>query len=401
MRTIPTLVLLAAMSASAFSQRMPQGWYRARAAIENGHAAGAISILDSAIGANPVNHSLFLLRGQASLARRDYTSALSDFFITDSLRPGSASLWIARTYSQTNNIPKAIEYLKQHLSLPEKESEASLKLDPLLNGIKESPLWQNLWLTDWYSPQERLVAQVEYLFTRKQWDEAIDLLNQQLRGRRGRHQLIALRGQAYYMTGSYRAALADFADALRRNRRNHTYMAWKAKTLTELKRPRQAHELLNRAIQQSGGEPHHFLLRAKVFASELKFMQAAEDVEYFLGFYPSNPEAIELFATYAQQAGRLMEALRYLGRLISAYPQESSFYYRRASIYIISKNWAFAEPDLLQATTLDPNHADALLQLGITQLNLGKAKEACSAFQRAKERGSFSAQEWLYLRCRR
>lgn len=382
------------------AQKLPESWYRAQAALDNGNYSIALTWIDSALMVSPSNPSFWLKRGEIQYTANSYQSALADFQNAEKYRAGISSLWLARTYAQLSDTANAFAQLKIHLESAGKEPESAIMLDRAFSELSKTPQWKKLWLTDWYSPAEKLTADVAYHFSRQRWTDAIELLNQRIEGRSARHQLYFLRGQAYFNTGSYKAADADFAHALNKSKRNHEYLAWKAKTLLKQGKTRKAITEINHAIEYSGGSPEYYLIRSQALAANQQFEDATADILYFLSFYPNSIQAIELSAEYAANAGRYLTALSQLGKLIKTIPNEPKYYVQRGKIYMKSENWAMAEMDFAMSLDYDPNNADVYIQKGLCRYYQGNTSGACSDWKNALRLGSFQSQELLFRNCK-
>ncbi|MFP4557361.1 MAG: tetratricopeptide repeat protein [Bacteroidales bacterium] len=400
MPQIVTLLLFLLTINSVSAQRLNEDYYRAQAAMDNNDIDNAISFIDSAIAENPRNYLFWLKKGEAYLINQKYNEALSCFEEAENFRNGIASYWLARTYATMNDPSNALKELERHLSRIPRESEATILLDTTFKRLKNTDEWKEFWLNDWYTPNERFLAEVDYHFSRNEWNYALELLNERLDGKKGRHNLYALRGEAFYNMGSYKAAEADFKQALKRNRRNFNYMAWRARALMQIGRERRALKLINKAIEQSGGKPSYFLHRAQIFGNIDNYGEAVDDLKHYLSFYPRNIDAVTLYANYLIKAGKHIEALFQLGKLIKAHPEKPTYYQLRANVYMQSSNWNVAEQDINKALELGESTAALYLQRGICRQHLSRIKEACSDWQQAVKLGSFKAQELIYKYCK-
>lgn len=384
----------------SYAQKFPVSYYRAQAALDNGELSKARIWIDSATLADPKNPVIWIKKGEIQFNTSNYSSAISDFVHADKLRSGISSIWLARSYAILGDTANAFQYLKSHLESTGKESEASIILDKSFSNLTNTPQWKKLWLTDWYSGSEKLIADVKYHFKREQWVEAIDLLNQRIEGRSASHQYYALRGEAYFKTGSYRAAEADFTHAVKKSKRNHVYLSWRAKIFIKQAKFKNAIKDLNQAIEFSGGVPAYFLLRAEALAGNGKIDLAIVDIEHYLSFYPSDIIAIELYANLAVQSGKYLTALSQIGKLIKTFPNEPRYYIQRANIYMKSNNWAVAELDYTMSLDFDPNNAEVYIQKGLCRYYQNNLSGACSDWKNALRLGSFEAQELLFRNCK-
>jgi predicted Zn-dependent protease len=400
LRLLTSFLFLCIFIFEVSAQKLPTNYYRAQAAIDNCQLGVALQWIDSALIVSPRNPLLWMKKGEIQFLSKSYTESVNSFQTAESFRVGIASYWLARAYSMLNDKTNAFKELERHLSNNPKEIEAKILLDTAFNNINKSAEWSKLWLTDWYTTNERFISDILYQFSRNEWDYALDLLNARMDSRNARHQLYALRGEAFFNVGSFKSAKADFDQALKGSRRNHQYMAWNAKTLLDLNNGKGAIRFLNNAIELSGGEPAYFKLRARAFASEQNFEKAITDIKHYLTFYPKDFDAIASYAEYSMRYGKLIDALFQLGKLIAENPKEPRFYIMRAKIYIKSNNWKVAEMDLTESIKLNPNNAESYLLRGNCNHNLGKKVEACSDWRRSQELGNFHAQELIYKHCR-
>ncbi len=399
-KKIQILLSLALVVISASAQKFPESFYRAQAALENGEFAQAISWIDSTLNSSTINESYWLKRGEVNYLSKNYQDALGDFLTADKYKNQVASFWLAKTYAQLNDTAKVFEQLRIHLETRGKESEATIQLDEAFDKIQNTSQWKRIWLTDWYSPAEKLAAEIEYLFDQESWTEAIEVLNQRIEGRSAGHQLYTFRGEAYYNIGSYKAAEADFSQAIDKSKRNHEYLIWHAKTLIKQEKFRKAIDDVDRAIELSGGKPEYFMIRSEAYAGESKFEEAASDLEFYLSFYPKNITAIEKYAFIAAEAGKNLTALSQLAKLIKTTPNEPKLYIQRAKIYMKSENWAMAEMDFAMSLDFNPNNADVYIQKGLCRYYQGNSAGACNDWKNALRLGSFEAQELIYRNCK-
>ncbi len=401
MQRFLVFVILTFLATASFAQKLPVSYYRGQAAIDNGDIELAAVWLDSAINSNPRIPNLFVKRGEVYFRSKNYPLAIELFQQAETLRNGVASYWLARTFAVISDTTNAFIELERHLSSPVRLSEPRIQLDTAFAKLRSTHQWRSIWLKSWYTPNELLLADVEYHFTRKEWNHALDLLNDRMHGRSASHRLFALRGEAYFNIGSYKAAEADFAQALRRSRRNHTYMAWLARANTVQGKAKKAISLLSQAIEQSGGEPDYYKWRSQAFATDLQYHKAIDDIKFYLEFYPKSIDAISMLASYAFESGRDIEALFQLGALIKLQPKVFQHYLMRAKIYMKSGHWGMAELDLNVVIELTQQSADAYENRGICLVNLSKRSEACNDFNSALKLGSYQAQELIYKHCRK
>lgn len=400
MQRVAIAIILSFCFLGANAQRLNRHNYHAQACMEQGNLECALTYIDSSLNAPPRNALIWIKKGEILFKKHDFTSALQCFENADNMQKGVATLWMAKVYSQQNDVDKALEMLNQHLLQPSKLYEADILLDTAFHTIENTLQWKQFWLKEWYTDYERFLAEAEYHYNNDEKDLALELLNERIDGKRARHQLYVLRGKIFLDLETYKSAQADFKQALKNRKRDHEYLFLQSKALYGQKKFKQAAEHLTRAIEYSGGKPQYYLFRAQVYAQLEEISSALEDTKYYLLFYPNDLEAATMMAHYSVRAGKSIEALLRLGRLIKDNPDNAQNYYLRAKIYMETQKWGVALIDLNRALELNSTHADYLLNRGICHINLGNKKEACADWELAIKRGNFQAQEFSYKHCK-
>jgi len=380
---------------------MPEAWYRSLAAYDRGEYNLALQWIDSCIAKKGNNPLFWARRGEIQFSIGNTENALESLLKAEKLKPNSASYTLSKLYSSKGDTASCFLWLKNYLASGDKVSEGTIKLEPSFKKLILTKQWKGIWGKEWYSAYEKLIFDVEYSLSNLNWEEAIDLLNPRLKGDKPRPQLLYLRGKAYLGLGSYHTAIDDFSAAIRNSKKNHAYLAERAKAYLAIEKYNSAIEDAAKAIVLSGGDPNYFLIRANAYHRSKQYDLAFDDLEYYISFYPSNTDALFLFAVIAIDAGRYVDALFGLGKLIKTNPLESKYYYYRGLAYLKSENYNVAEIDFSTAIEKGYKPSETYYQRGITRLNLGKKDDACSDLDIASKNGNFSAQELFYKNCKK
>jgi tetratricopeptide (TPR) repeat protein len=386
---------------SGFAQKTQYYWYRAIAAIENEDLNVAKVWLDSAIIQNPKNADYLLKLGEVYFLEEDFESALGVFQQVEKQKAGIASLWLAKTYALQGEKSKAIEELKRHLGTSEKKPEAEILLDPAFDILKISIEWTELWKNEYYSINDKFLAEVAYLFSRNNLNEIVDALSVRIEKSRTNHRLFALRGEAFFKLGSFKSAEADFSEAIKRSKRNPTYYEWRAKCRFNLKQYKGALKDINEAISLSEGNPKYLIIRAEAFSGMGNYADAAIDVKVYLTFYPNNIKSHLQLAHISFESSNYLDALFALGKVIRSGNANADCYELRGIIYTKSENWELAQADFTKAIEMEPKRAKALGLRGEMLIKQGKAQLGCVDLKKAIELGNFTAQELFYKHCRK
>lgn len=383
------------------AQQMPEAWYRSQAAYERGEFSLALLWIDSCITQKASNSTFWERRGEILFATGELQSSIEYLLKAEKLKPNSSSYALSKVYSLKGDTALCFYWLKSYLSSNDKISEGAIKLDPVFDKVSSTKQWKKLWDKDWYSVYEKLLSDVEYSLSNQNWEEAVDLLNPRLNGSKQRPQLLYLRGKAYAGLVSYHTAIEDFTYAIKQSKKNHSYLAERAKAYTAIERFNFAIDDACEAIELSGGNPRYYLIRANAYYKNHQFDKAFDDINYYLSFYPSDSEASFQLAVIAIDAGRYVDALFSLGKLIKANPMEPKYYYYRGITYLKSANYSVAEMDFDIAISKGYKPSESYYQRGITRLNLGKKDDACKDIEVASKNGNFNAQELFYKHCKK
>lgn len=395
------LGILILLTINSKAQQMPEAWYRSQAAYSRGEYNVALQWIDSCVAQKGNNPLFWAKRGEVLFNTGETEKALESLLKAEKLKPNSASYTLSKLYSLKGDSTSCFLWLKNYLTTPDKVSEGTIKLEPAFKSVENTNQWNQIWDKDWYSVYEKLIFDVEYSLSNQNWEEAIDLLNPRLKGNKSRPQLLFLRGKAYSGLASYHTAIEDFSLAIKSSKKNHTYLSERAKAYLAIEKYNSAIEDATKAIELSGGDPNYFLIRANAFHGNKQYDLAFDDLSYYISFYPSNTDASFLFAEIAIDAGRYVDALFCLGKLIKSNPLESKYYYYRGLAYLKSENYNVAEIDFSTAITKGYKPSETYYQRGITRLNLGKKDDACADLDIASKNGNFSAQELLYKNCKK
>ncbi len=383
------------------AQQLPECWYRSQAAFDGGEYNSSLQWLDSCIAKKPKNFAYWVRRGEIQFNLARFSESIESSLKAEKLKLGSSSYILAKAYCMMGDTSSCINWLKGYLGLSEKETEGMIKLDPAFANLYSTKVWKELWLKDWYSPLEKLVADAKYSIATYQWEETLDLLNPRLKGSKPRPQLLALRAEAYFGLGSFDNAVDDYSIAIKRSKKNHSYLAGRAQAFIKLTKYNSAINDVTKAIELSGGKPQYYRIRAEAYHLNKQYQLAFNDISFYVSFYPSDSEVSFLFATIAVDAGYYVDALFTLGKLIKSNPQKAAYYYIRGLAYVKTQNYSLAEIDLNIAVEKNYQLADSYYYRGISRLNLDKKDDACSDLEQASKYGNFKSQELIYKYCKK
>lgn len=111
---------------------------------------------------------------------------------------------------------------------------------------------------------------------------------------------------------------------------------------------------------------------------------AIEAYEATLATDPTNVDALLGIANEYKKLGQPLKEAQYLEQLAVLEPGKGEYDLRLAAIYMSEEvgDYGAAVKALKRATALDPNNADAFLQLGVAERNVGNVNGAILAWTR-------------------
>lgn len=381
------------------AQQMPEAYYRLQAVIDMQDRAKAIQWADSCKVLKPMRFQYLIGIGDAFLLNENYSDAIEYFTKSESARSGSASYRLAKLYCSIGDTAKCFDWLTKNLESAQREKESVILLESAFEKYHSSISWKNIWVKDWYTPLDKAIAEAEYLNANQSYEEALELLNKRIKGTKSRYILYELRGDAYVSMNNPSAAADDYLIAYKKSRKNPLYLVKVAEALIAKKQYPQAINRLDKAIEESGGNPKFHFARAMAYNAMNQPANGLQDIKYYLEFYPNNTRAIELLAQSAYDAGQYVDALFSLAKLTKTNPGNNNYRYLRGLVYLKTEQPRLAIADMDFAIANGFNVAEAYFHKGIAHFNLGELVEACRCFSISHQYGKFEAQDWLFKNC--
>jgi tetratricopeptide (TPR) repeat protein len=197
---------------------------------------------------------------------------------------------------------------------------------------------------------------------RSDWDGAIakyTVALQQPLGRKGLAVVYSNRGFAYNRKGKFKAATADFGEAIRRD--SQWAPAYAGRSVAWLNRAELAKALAdaNEAISRDPNLPDAYRSRALVLAKRSDFAKAITDLTEAIRCDPDNPELYILRGQLFVDQGDLEGAVASFESAMRLAPASPAAYFGRALAYERRGEWDKAIVDYDTAYRLAPDHAKA------------------------------------------
>lgn len=408
-------LLIFLMGWSVATAQTPDASYLAgMAGLEKRNLADAGEKLTWAISRNNADDRLYLARGEVYMLMKDYERAAADFWEANHILHGVANIWLARLYAIQGNSGKAAEMLQEHLQSPFRLPEDSIRRDPSFDGIQDSPEWFSLWEKDWYSSEEKIMAEAAYFLRKSQPEKALSLVNEALQSTSSAAGLFNQRGRIYLATGNFAAAIADFTSALNLGKRsgdrpkegtvyidNSTgILGNRGVAFLGAGRYKDAIADFNRVLREEPASFPVYLKRAEAFAAAESWDQAIRDMKYYLDYFPDNQKVIYQCGVYYYESGDYINSLKCLNVNLKEDPANAVFFKARGKTYLKTNTLQYAISDLSMSLDLDPEDGETWMYLGVAKLQAGEKEEACSDFQKALRLGYTAALQYQVDHCR-
>ena len=359
----------------------------------------AINNLSVVIVYNNADEELFIKRGRAYLAIGETDKAIADFQEANQIIPDIADLWLARTYAKIKNYDLAIGFLKNHLSSDYKVSEDSIKKDAAFDQLQETREWFNLWQNNWYDDTERTIADAHFFARKKNYVEAIAVLDKSISLNPMNDKLLAKRAEFCYQSGNYSAAIADYNTLIRNDRNTMYYYSERGKAYIEAGKYKDALTDLNKVIKDDPAEFDLYKLRAKAYAGMQQWSQAVKDMEFYLRYFNYDQDALFTCGEYCYNGGDYINALKYFNVNLSDNPNDSRYYKARGKTYYQTSVYRFAYNDLSMALDLDPSDAETWMLMGLVKHFTGEKQKSCSDLNKALNMGASAALKYITEYC--
>jgi tetratricopeptide (TPR) repeat protein len=398
-RRITAIVLIFVSFMGVNAQEADDLYCRGVANMAKGNYSDAVDFLTSALKLEPNNPLIYLKRGEAYYRSGLFGDALNDFIEANELDKGRADLWLSKTYARTGNDEKALYYLKEHLNSGHHLKEKIIKKDSAFDKLQYTEGWYVLWQENWYSGDEETEADVDYLVRKKQYMDALTLLDEKILDSENPHILFACRAKVYAELENYKGAVSDWDMAIENDRNRPDYYIERGKVYMKLGKYDDAADDFTRVLRGDPASFNLYIERANAYAGLKRYNLAIRDVENYLGYFENDRQAIALCGDLNYMSENYIEALKYYNRNLALDKSKPEYFKSRGKAYLKTGTYRFAINDLSMALDLDPLDGETYLLKGIALFESGDAEAACADWDKANKLGESRAVEYLLNYC--
>jgi tetratricopeptide (TPR) repeat protein len=395
-----TIILLTVGLPLASSQTPDAQYMAGCASYLKGDFTGAANNFSLAIMHNNSSDQLFIKRGASLFNGNDVEGAIIDFEEANLINPDVGDLWLARSYALLNDNNKAILFLKKHLNSVFRLPEDSVKKDPAFDKLQVTPEWDLLWQQNWYTPEERVMAEADYYAGRQLYEQAISLLDKEVMQSPENPYLVLSRGKVNVKQGNYAAAIADFSNAL--NMDKHIPLGYSQRGLAYLKagRFKDAVTDFNRALKEDPGNFKLYTQRAEAYAGEQAWQPAIKDMLLYIKYFDNDLWALYQCGEYYFESEDYISALKCFNRNLKEDPNNGLYYKARGKTYFKTATYHYAISDLSMSLDLLPDDAETWMYMGIARIKSGDQENGCSSLAKAQKMGNTEVLKYIVDYCK-
>jgi tetratricopeptide (TPR) repeat protein len=399
------LLLFAVISAlnlftyPADAQTPDAAYLQGCAGLMKGNYKDAVDKFSIVITYNNSDEQIFIKRGQSLLALDELDAAIADFEEANLILPDVADIWLARTYAVKGENTTSLNFLKDHLNSLYRLPEDSIIKDPAFDKLQLTTAWQVLWQEDWYTPEEKVAAEASYYAKKKNFSEAIALLNGELYKDPDNMMLIAIRAKYYFNLGNYLEAIADYASLIKMDKSNVKYYEGRGLALLNAEKYKDAVNDFNKVLKSDPADFKVYLLRAQAYAGSKMWYEAVKDVQFYLGYFETDQDAQYECGEYCYNAQDYINALKYFNRNIKDDPNNSKYYKARGKTYLKTAVYRYAYSDLSMSLDLNPADSETWMLLGLVKHETGEHESCCSDLKKAQSMGNTEVLKYIVEYC--
>lgn len=310
-----------------------------------------------------------------------------------SINRGWGYFYTARYYAKNQKNDSAIFMLEKMLSERNKPPRSMVKTDSVLRRLESTKEWDSLWKIAHYNEYDLKVEMAEQELSVKNYDLALQLLDELIDDRSYKDKPWYLRSKLLYEQGVYRTALDDIDQAISEDEREAEYYAHRAGVYLMLEKPRKAFKDALKAIDLADYDPRWYELVVRCGLLLEKYSEVKDYAEVYLNALPEKSISHFYFAKIIYNTGSCMKALPHINNAIALQNRNPEYFFLRAKIYQSCKVYKQAIKDYNMCLDFWPRKADIYLGRGICRHELGETKQSCRDLWKAYDLGSLKADE--------
>ncbi len=372
---------------------------RARFLVSGQQYEQALAILRSGPPSAILESRWVLTEAVALSAAGQFDQARSLFEKLRRQFPAESNYHLALISIRLGDKESAVKYLADHLASRQHYSEKFIKLEPAFRDLEDSREWVDLWQNEWYSRKEKDLAEVRYLISSGQSDDAIRILQNIAAGDDRSAEVHYLEGVTMRLAGKEKQGLQILEESLREMKDNETLLAESLDYFTVQNLDHLASQALGYLQSLDPTNPEYFLARSLILAKSTSGAATLNEIRKLqdLGIndpYVNYAAAIRIKNQFPDQAVALLTEAIDSGIL------DARFYFTRGVIRCNHSDLEHGLNDLAMSLDINPNQPELYLERGSIRRAAGDEEGACRDWNKALRLGSSQAADLLYKYCR-
>ncbi len=393
------LIVLLFISFAVRAQRPKDLYLMGMAKIISGQPDSALQYLNSAIIRESDKYQYCMERGKLLFSTGKYGDAIKDFESVNLIRNDFADLWLAKSYASTNQDSIAIYYLKRHLQSAYRSPEKFIKTDKAFNNLQLSDEWFQLWQQDWYTEEEKLEKDVNYLLKNNNFIDAVTLIDEKIPESKNPKPLYIFKAQIESQQGNFRASAMDWTEALSLDRDNINALKQRGIAYLNSEKFKEAYDDFSKALRLDPANFELYILRAKASRGKKDLNSAVKDMDLYLDYFPDDKNAILFCGELNYDNGNYVEALKNFNKDLRLDNSNPEYFKARGKAFYQTKMYKYAIDDLSMSLDLKPDDGEVYYFKGMARYNSGDKQGACSDWKISANYGETRAIEQLINYC--
>ncbi|NSW46240.1 MAG: tetratricopeptide repeat protein [Bacteroidales bacterium] len=392
------LVLLT--HATLFYAQTPFKYIKANIALFHHDTISAIQYLQDTLNQN--SNQPYALKNIGNIYSKlgKYAEANDYYFKLLTLNDSSIIYDIVKNYAHLKNKEKTIEWLKIYLKTTQKQPENSIRSNPIFNFLNNEKSWNELWKNNWFSDLEIKLADIVYLYEKKDINNLIETIDEALKIFPSQIDLELWRAKAFLLGENHSEALKSINKILKSNPNHIEALVLKSAIFNIQKKYKNVATTMLQIYNTQPWEIQWKYKAAEAFNKASLYKESIRELDFYIQFDTTYAQAFYLLGNAFYQLKQKDEAIKQYTKAIHLYQGDPDYYYERALCYYDKEQNEKAFSDLCMALDLKPTDGRYYYQRGLVNYALNKASGACRDFERAKQLGVLKAEDYIQRYCK-
>ncbi len=330
---------------------------------------------------------------------KDLKNALPDYIAASAKGSGQIKYKIASCYSLMDSLSQSASWLKKYLSGTDKIPENVVKTDTVFKKLKESGLWNEIWMKNWYSLYENYLGDIYYLSVNDKYNELFDVLDSALNHFPGKPELWLWRAKAFSCGNNPKEAMRSLDLAIKYDPSRVDVLSMRAEILRKTGKSKKAVADYTSILEIQPWNVKYMKERGFSRMEAEDFTGAEED---FIGCYKYDTLDVNVLfqagkAVYLK--GDLNGALQLFSSCIRKNEWNCDYFFERGKCYYDLQDNEKAFSDFCMAIDLKPNKGEYFYYRGLAYYALKNKIGACHDWEKARSLDFLKAQEYMLRFC--